>query len=66
MFDDILSVFSLQSKNIMVKRNGECAIGDLGLAVRYNSTLRKVDVPVSTKAGTVRYMAPQVNDMVDS
>ncbi|CAH3118005.1 unnamed protein product [Porites lobata] len=49
----------LKSKNILVKRNGTCCIGDLGLAVRHNSANDTVDVPHGNKVGTKRYMAPE-------
>ncbi|KAG7492546.1 hypothetical protein MATL_G00015470 [Megalops atlanticus] len=52
----------LKSSNILVKRNGACCIADLGLAVKYNSDTNEVDVPLSTRVGTKRYMAPEVLD----
>lgn len=51
----------LKSKNILVKLNGTCAIGDLGLAVRYNVTTDTVDIPLNNRVGTKRYMAPEVS-----
>lgn len=51
----------LKSKNILVKSNGTCAIGDLGLAVRYNVTTDTVDIPLNNRVGTKRYMAPEVS-----
>jgi len=50
----------LKTKNILVKRNGTCCIGDLGLAVRHNSTKDTVDVPHGNRVGTKRYMPPEV------
>ncbi|XP_025414951.1 TGF-beta receptor type-1 isoform X2 [Sipha flava] len=50
----------LKSKNILVKSNGTCAIGDLGLAVRYDTTMDTVDIPLNHRVGTKRYMAPEV------
>lgn len=50
----------LKSKNILVKSNGTCAIGDLGLAVRHNVTTDTVDIPLNNRVGTKRYMAPEV------
>lgn len=50
----------LKSKNILVKSNGTCAIGDLGLAVRYDTTKDTVDIPLNHRVGTKRYMAPEV------
>lgn len=32
----------IKSRNILVKRNGECAIADFGLAVRYIRFVQKV------------------------
>ncbi|KAK9745856.1 Protein kinase domain [Popillia japonica] len=52
----------LKSKNILVKSNGTCAIGDLGLAVRHNVTTDTVDIPLNNRVGTKRYMAPEVLD----
>lgn len=49
----------LKSKNILVKRNGTCCIGDLGLAVRHNSVSDTVDVPHGNRVGTKRYMPPE-------
>jgi TGF-beta receptor type-1 len=52
----------LKSKNILVKVNGTCAIGDLGLAVRYDVAEDKVDLASNSRVGTKRYMAPEVLD----
>ncbi|XP_072534492.1 bone morphogenetic protein receptor, type IAa isoform X2 [Salminus brasiliensis] len=52
----------LKSKNILIKKNGTCCIADLGLAVKFNSDTNEVDVPLSTRMGTRRYMAPEVLD----
>ncbi|XP_026272408.1 TGF-beta receptor type-1 isoform X3 [Frankliniella occidentalis] len=52
----------LKSKNILVKINGTCAIGDLGLAVRYDVATDRVDIPLNNRVGTKRYMAPEVLD----
>ncbi|XP_077093355.1 bone morphogenetic protein receptor, type IAa isoform X2 [Siphateles boraxobius] len=52
----------LKSKNILIKKNGTCCIADLGLAVKFNSDTNEVDVPLSTRIGTRRYMAPEVLD----
>ncbi|XP_026078485.1 bone morphogenetic protein receptor type-1A-like [Carassius auratus] len=52
----------LKSKNFLIKKNGTCCIADLGLAVKYNSDTNEVDVPLSTRMGTRRYMAPEVLD----
>lgn len=52
----------IKSRNILVKRNGECAIADFGLAVRYNSDTGDIDIAPNTRVGTRRYMAPEVLD----
>jgi len=52
----------LKSKNILVKSNRTCAIGDLGLAVRYDATVDTVDIALNHRVGTKRYMAPEVLD----
>ncbi|GBL88309.1 TGF-beta receptor type-1 [Araneus ventricosus] len=52
----------LKSKNILVKRDGTCAIADLGMAVRYDSAKCTVDIAPNPRVGTVRYLAPEVLD----
>lgn len=52
----------LKSKNILVKSNLTCCIGDLGLAVRHDVAQDTFDVPFINRAGTKRYMAPEVLD----
>ncbi|XP_038164261.1 bone morphogenetic protein receptor, type IAa isoform X3 [Cyprinodon tularosa] len=52
----------LKSKNILVKKNGTCCIADLGLAVKFNSDTSEMDIPLSSRVGTRRYMAPEVLD----
>ncbi|XP_063244394.1 bone morphogenetic protein receptor type-1B [Bacillus rossius redtenbacheri] len=52
----------IKSKNILVKRNGQCAIADFGLAVRFVSEDNKIDIAPNTRVGTRRYMAPEVLD----
>lgn len=52
----------LKSKNILVKSNLTCCIGDLGLAVRHDATLDTLDIPSTNRVGTKRYMAPEVLD----
>lgn len=56
----------LKSKNILVKTNGTCAIGDLGLAVRHDVITDTVDIQLNNRVGTKRYMAPEVylNDKI--
>lgn len=51
----------LKSKNILVKSNSTCAIGDLGLAVRHDVATDTVDIPLNNRVGTKRYMAPEVS-----
>lgn len=51
----------LKSKNILVKTNGTCAIGDLGLAVRHDVITDTVDIQLNNRVGTKRYMAPEVS-----
>jgi len=56
----------LKTKNILVKSNGTCCIGDLGLAVRYATETDEVDIPINNnRAGTKRYMAPEVSLIVE-
>lgn len=52
----------IKSKNILVKRNGQCAIADFGLAVRYVAERDEVDIAPNARVGTRRYMAPEVLD----
>ncbi|OON22688.1 kinase domain protein, partial [Opisthorchis viverrini] len=54
----------LKSRNILVKLDGECCIGDLGFALKLDSSLSSVvDLPAhSDRVGTKRYMAPEVLD----
>lgn len=50
----------IKSKNIVVKRNGQCAIADFGLAVKYLSEIDEIHIAPNQRVGTVRYMAPEV------
>ncbi|XP_068617648.1 bone morphogenetic protein receptor type-1B isoform X2 [Battus philenor] len=50
----------IKSKNILVKRNGQCALADFGLAVRYVAESNEVDIAPNTRVGTRRYMAPEL------
>lgn len=50
----------LKSKNILVKRDGECCIADFGLAVKYLSDTNELDLPANLRSGTRRYMAPEI------
>ncbi|XP_032518650.2 bone morphogenetic protein receptor type-1B isoform X2 [Danaus plexippus] len=52
----------IKSKNILVKRDGQCALADFGLAVRYVAERDEVDLAPNTRVGTRRYMAPEVID----
>uniref|UniRef100_A0A915KCD7 receptor protein serine/threonine kinase n=1 Tax=Romanomermis culicivorax TaxID=13658 RepID=A0A915KCD7_ROMCU len=52
----------IKSKNILVKNDFSCCLGDLGLAVRYDSQMGTIDVPDNNKVGTRRYLAPEVLD----
>ncbi|TRY77972.1 hypothetical protein TCAL_06449, partial [Tigriopus californicus] len=56
----------LKSKNVLIKQNGICVVGDLGLAVRYDATSNVLDLPETSKVGTKRYLAPEVlNDTLN-
>ncbi|XP_005096480.1 activin receptor type-1 isoform X2 [Aplysia californica] len=48
----------IKTKNILVKSNGQCCIGDLGHAVRGDVKLDAA--PEKLLVGTKRYMAPEV------
>jgi len=52
----------IKTKNILVKRDGTCAIADFGLAVRFDSESNEIDIAPNTRVGTRRYMAPEVLD----
>lgn len=52
----------IKSKNILVKRNGQCAIADFGLAVKYSSESDEIQIAPNPRVGTRRYMAPEVLD----
>ncbi|XP_078083828.1 activin receptor type-1B-like [Mustelus asterias] len=52
----------LKSKNILVRKNGTCAIADFGLAVRHDSATDTIDISPSHRVGTKRYMAPEIID----
>ncbi|XP_021325399.1 serine/threonine-protein kinase receptor R3 isoform X3 [Danio rerio] len=52
----------LKSRNILVKRNGQCCIADLGLAVIHSQSTDYLDVGTNPRVGTKRYMAPEVLD----
>ena len=52
----------IKTKNILVKKDGTCAIADFGLAVRFESETNEIDIAPNTRVGTRRYMAPEVLD----
>ena len=52
----------LKSRNILVKGDYTCCIGDLGLALRYDRKNDQVEDPPSKKVGTKRYLAPEIID----
>ncbi|XP_075036941.1 activin receptor type-1 [Mixophyes fleayi] len=52
----------LKSKNILVRKNGQCCIADLGLAVMHSQSTNQLDVGNNPRVGTKRYMAPEVLD----
>ncbi|XP_034784701.2 activin receptor type-1-like [Acipenser ruthenus] len=52
----------LKSKNILVKKDLQCCIADLGLAVMHSQSDNQLDVGNNTKVGTKRYMCPEVLD----
>ncbi|MEE6489344.1 hypothetical protein FKM82_015541 [Ascaphus truei] len=52
----------LKSKNVLVRKNGQCCIADLGLAVMHSQTTNQLDVGNNPRVGTKRYMAPEVLD----
>lgn len=45
----------IKSRNVLVKSDLTCAIADLGLAVRYDSATRSIDIPPNSHVGTKRY-----------
>ncbi|XP_041095201.1 serine/threonine-protein kinase receptor R3 [Polyodon spathula] len=50
----------LKSRNILVKRNRQCCLADLGLAVMHCQTSDSLDIGNNLRVGTKRYMAPEV------
>ena len=52
----------LKSRNILVKADFTCCIGDLGLALRYDRARDQVEDPPSKRVGTKRYLAPEIID----
>ncbi|CRL00751.1 CLUMA_CG014007, isoform A [Clunio marinus] len=52
----------LKTKNILVKYDGQCAIADFGLAVKYTSESGETQIAPNNRIGTKRYMPPEVLD----
>lgn len=52
----------IKSRNILVKSNFTCALGDLGLAVRMNTDTKEIDIVETARLPTSRYAAPEVLD----
>lgn len=52
----------IKTKNILVKRNGQCCISDLGLSVLHSSKSNQINMCFNRRAGTKRYMAPEILD----
>ncbi|XP_005986356.1 activin receptor type-1 isoform X2 [Latimeria chalumnae] len=52
----------LKSRNILVKKNKQCCIADLGLAVMHSQSTDYLDIGNNPRVGTKRYMAPEVLD----
>nr|KAG5714922.1 hypothetical protein BaRGS_000410 [Batillaria attramentaria] len=50
----------VKSKNILVKSNLTCCIGDLGLAVIHRQQENYLDLGHNQRVGTKRYMAPEL------
>ena len=50
----------IKSKNILVKENLQCCIGDLGLAIKWDHETSAIDFGNNTKSPTIRYMAPEI------
>lgn len=47
------------SKNVLVKKDGRCAIADFGLAVKYMSDLDDIQAAKNPRQPSVRYMPPE-------
>lgn len=50
----------VKSKNILVKKNGQCVISDLGLAVLHSKETDQLNIHVTRRVGTKRYMSPEI------
>lgn len=55
----------LKSKNILVKKNCTCAIADLGLAVRHDSSTDTIDIAPNQRVGTKRSASPHTPAAAD-
>lgn len=51
----------LKSKNILVKNDLSCCIADLGLAAKYDSIKREINLPDNNKMGTKVSLTRGVN-----
>lgn len=54
----------IKLKNILVKGNGICCIGDLGLVVIYIQENNKIDLGRNNKVGIKRYMVLELLDEI--
>ena len=52
----------MKTKNILVKKNGQCCISDLGLSVLHSTESNRLDISFNRRVGTKRYMAPELLD----
>merc|ERR1712226_27138 len=52
----------MKTKNILVKKNGQCCISDLGLSVLHSTESNRLDISFNRRVGTKRYMAPEILD----
>ena len=52
----------LKTKNILIKPDQSVAIGDMGMAVKFESGLVPDIHEIQEQVGTIRYMAPEVLD----
>ncbi|RWS29463.1 bone morphogenetic protein receptor type-1B-like isoform X1 [Leptotrombidium deliense] len=56
----------IKSKNILVRHDGSCLISDFGLAARYDSKTKEIDIALNTRMGSKRYMSPEIlNDTLN-
>lgn len=45
---------NFNSKNILMKKNGECCVADFGNAAKFDSKNNQIDFPTEHKYGTLR------------